>query len=580
MERTMTQTVATHQPTRLRHLANLLDQVELAEAALFARRFADDLEQQKVTILIAGEFKRGKSSIVNALIDEDLLPVDIVPTTAVTHVLRHGERGLVLHWRDGRKETRPLSAEVLGSLASDEAGGSVDPEQIEFVEICLPSPRLAKGLVLVDTPGVNDLSDMRSEVVYQMIPRADAVIFVLDSTTQLTASEKTFLTDKMLQSLAPPLCFVMNKMDRIDEEERESLVEEGQTLLADHLSLNDMTILPASATLPSIGVLAINRYLDAFLSGGERYLAAERKRERLVGELKRLVITEAEARRNLASQDLESLRRQLEECRQASTTLGQRWVRFQGYLQQNGPEALEPLVRQSFRHYCENLERRLQPQVRTTHPQAFMEHLPLLLEDGFKGWLNQKMPEFTAFLDRYRAAMLQEFGQTFAQPLPSETGLSTGLSLDSGGFRIESTVVMEEVELDSLARFGIPGAGALLGWFLIPAGPLGMIVGSALGSFLSNSLMKDKQTEVQQELAAKLHDLIVQEGNRFLESVINSLLSYMEQFAGSLERASKTLNQESEERLIDAISLVESDEGTRVSQDRKLEEVLSEAERI
>jgi hypothetical protein len=139
---------------------------------------------------------------------------------------------------------------------------------------------------------------------------------------------------------------------------------------------------------------------------------------------------------------------------------------------------------------------------------------------------------------------------------------------------------MEEVELDSLARFGIPGAGALLGWFLIPAGPLGMIVGSVLGSLFSNSLVKDKQAEVQQELAAKLHDLISQEGNRFIESVINSLLSYMEQFAKSMEKAAKTLQQEAEQRLVDAIRLAESDEGTRVDRDRRLEEVLLEAEQI
>jgi hypothetical protein len=341
-----------------------------------------------------------------------------------------------------------------------------------------------------------------------------------------------------------------------------------------------MTILPASATLPSIGVLAINSYLDAFLAGGERYLAAERKRERLVGELKRLVITEAEARRNLASQDLESLRRQLEESRQASATLEKRWSRFQGYLQQNGPEALEPLVRQSFRQLCEDLERRLQPEVRTTPPQMFIEHLPLRLEDGFKGWLNHKMPEFKAFLDRYRAAMYQEFGQTFAQPSPADTGLSTGLALDPGGFRIESTVVIEEVELDSFARFGIPGAGALLGWMLISTGPFGMIVGSVLGSLFSSSLAKEKQSEVQQELAVKLHDLISQEGNRFIESVINSLISYMDQFAKSMERAAKTLNLENEQRLVDAIRLAESDEGTRISRDSKLAEILLEAERI
>ena len=173
----MIQTPVTYQPARIRHLAELLEQVALEDAARFAHRFADDLEKRAVTVLVAGEFKRGKSSIVNALMGEDLLPVDIVPTTAVTHVVHYGERKLVLHWRDGRKEEHPLTALELKAIASGEAGGNLNTEQIEFAELSLPNARLENGMVLVDTPGVNDLSEMRSEVVYQMIPRADAVLF-------------------------------------------------------------------------------------------------------------------------------------------------------------------------------------------------------------------------------------------------------------------------------------------------------------------------------------------------------------------------------------------------------------------
>lgn len=576
----MSHALASHQPTRLRHLAQLLEQVELGDAAIFARRFADDLEQQTVTILVAGEFKRGKSSLVNSLIGEELLPVDIVPTTAVTHVLHHGERGLVLHWRDGRKESRPLNAKELKTLASTEAGGSVDPEQIEFAEISLPCARFEKGLVLVDTPGVNDLSEMRSEVVYQMIPRADAVIFVLDGTTQLTASEKNFLTDKLMNSLAPPLCFVMNKMDRVDVEERETLIEEGRALLKEHLAFKDMNILPASATNPSIGVDTVNQYLDAFLAGGDRYLAVDRKRERLVGELKDLVIREVKARRDLVAEDIESLRRQLAEIRAAAASLDNRWERFRGYLRQNGPEVLEPMVRQSFRHYCDEMERRFQPEIRTMPPQMFMEHLPLRLEDGFKGWLNQKMPEFTTFLKRYRAAMYQEFGQSFSQSATTETGISTAFALSPEEFRIESTVAMGELEMDPLARFGIPGAGALIGFFLLPFGPLGMVVGGTLGNWLASNLAKGKQSEVQEQLSLQLHDLVTLEGNRFMDSVIQSLLGFMQQFAEGLEKAAKTINQEAEQRLAEAVRLADSDASTRANREQRLEQILRETERI
>ena len=384
-----------------------------------------------------------------------------------------------------------------------------------------------------------------------------------------------------MHSLAPPICFVLNKMDRIDEDEREPLIEESRNLLGEHLVLTDMTLLPADTRHGSLGVQEINRYLDEFLTGGDRFMAAERKRERLVQELKNLVLREVVARRELATQDQESLKRQLDEVRAQARDLDKRWGRFEDYLRQNGPETFEPMVRQSFRHHCGELLRRLQPEVRTMPPKYFMEHLPLRLEDAFKGWLGQKMPEFSAFMDRYKAAMYQEFGKNFGQAEPAQYGLSTAFAPTADEFRIEQTVTLEDIELGPLARFGLPGAAGLIGWLLLPAmGPFGLVIGSTLGSLFSHSLASGKQAEVQEQLATQLTDLVNQEGSRFIKSVVQSLLGYLAQIAQGLEKAARAFSQEAEARLGEAVRLASSDEPTRTEQERHLAEIIREVEKI
>lgn len=87
----------------------------------------------------------------------------------------------------------------------------------------------------MDTPGTNDLSQTRSEIVYRMIPRADAVLFVLNAESQLTKSEVRFLTDRLVRTMAPPLAFVLNKIDLIEHEEADDIVKETRTLLTEHL---------------------------------------------------------------------------------------------------------------------------------------------------------------------------------------------------------------------------------------------------------------------------------------------------------------------------------------------------------
>jgi len=204
-------------------LSALREVVELAErvgAESAARSMREDrvrrLEEERFHLVVLGEFNHGKSTFVNALLGASVLPVGVTPTTAVLHHIRHGEEGRAqVVANDGSRSL--VSLEVLERFEVD---GEADLEAIERVDVEHPAAFLAGGLVLVDTPGVNDLNDARAEITYGYIPRADAVIFLLDAGQILKESERSFIENKLLAGARDKLFFVINKTDLLSDEER------------------------------------------------------------------------------------------------------------------------------------------------------------------------------------------------------------------------------------------------------------------------------------------------------------------------------------------------------------------------
>ncbi len=92
-------------------------------------------------------------------------------------------------------------------------GGGATAEDVDYLEIGYPAPLLRERILLVDTPGVNDLSLQRADITYSYIPRADAVLFLLDAGQILKESERVFLNDKLLKASRDKIVFVITKWD-------------------------------------------------------------------------------------------------------------------------------------------------------------------------------------------------------------------------------------------------------------------------------------------------------------------------------------------------------------------------------
>jgi GTPase Era involved in 16S rRNA processing len=176
------------------------------------------LSDPNVRVLIVGEFKQGKSQLVNALVNAPVCPVDDDIATAIPTVVKFAETASVTLVRESESDNGeplpPQRSEVpIDQLAQyvSEAGNPGNRRQLSYAEVGLPRRLLEGGLVLVDTPGVGGLGSSHGAATMGALPRADAVLLVSDAAQEYTAPELEFLA--AARQLCPNVACVITKTD-------------------------------------------------------------------------------------------------------------------------------------------------------------------------------------------------------------------------------------------------------------------------------------------------------------------------------------------------------------------------------
>lgn len=199
----------------LETVGRLAEDLGEGESKRLCEALAEKLRREQFHVIVLGEFNRGKSTFINALLGAPVLPVAVRPTTAAINIIRYGETPrAVVSFRDGREEEVPI--ETLSDYVVV-AGAQVS--EVKWVTVHYPTELCRNGVLVVDTPGVNDIDEQREEITYDFIPKSDAAILLLDCETPVSGSERNFLADRVLRSDIPKIFFVLNKADQLDEEE-------------------------------------------------------------------------------------------------------------------------------------------------------------------------------------------------------------------------------------------------------------------------------------------------------------------------------------------------------------------------
>ncbi len=207
----------------------------------------DQLAAEKLFLVICGEFKQGKSSLINAFLEEpDLCPVDIDIATNMIATICYGEREriTVFQGKRGEGSAREITRNEIADFGTEQKNqGNIKNARLISMEI--PNPRLKQNLILVDTPGVGGLNADHTDLTFAFLPNADAIIFVSDAMAPLSAVELEAI--KNIHQHCKNIIFVMTKIDRVTDVE--SMIENSRNKLTKVLGVNEqeLMIIPVSA---------------------------------------------------------------------------------------------------------------------------------------------------------------------------------------------------------------------------------------------------------------------------------------------------------------------------------------------
>jgi Dynamin family len=285
---------------RLLRLAMCGNELGARDVSNEACALASRVSQGRFYVACIGQFKRGKSTLINAIVGEPILPVGFTPVTAVPTVIRFGEqRRAQVQGRDG--SWREVALSELGQYVSEE-GNPENEKKVNGVEVFFPSPLLSAGLCLVDTPGLGSVFTGNSAATRAFIPHVDAAMLVVGADPPLS-QEELALAEAAARHVRN-FILVLNKADRTSEEERSAAVAFTQRLLEEKLkhAVGPVYEISASERLENKGPERdwgkLAEALEVLVrdSGAELIRAAcERGLERLSEQLLAIIAFEREA---------------------------------------------------------------------------------------------------------------------------------------------------------------------------------------------------------------------------------------------------------------------------------------------
>ena len=202
------------------------------------------LAEDRFNLAVVGQFKRGKSTLMNAVIGRDLLPTGILPLTSVVTTLCYGPRERVVLRRKGWIFEPEISLRDLEAYVS-ERGNPGNEKGILEARVELPMKLLRQGLHFSDTPGIGSARRDNTETTYSFLPEADAVIWVTSVEAPLSEAEQEFLRD--IRQLVRKVFVVVNKVDLLTSDERRQVLDYIESGIRQLLDTSEVRLYPLSA---------------------------------------------------------------------------------------------------------------------------------------------------------------------------------------------------------------------------------------------------------------------------------------------------------------------------------------------
>ncbi|XWK88996.1 MAG: dynamin family protein [Phormidium sp.] len=380
-------------------------------------------------LLVLGDMKRGKSTFLNALIGENLLPSDVNPCTAVLTLLRYGpQKKVTVYFKDGKspkeldfksfKQDYTIDPAEAKRLEQEKKQAFPD---VDYAIVEYPLPLLEKGVEIVDSPGLND-TEARNELSLGYINNCHAILFVLRASQPCTLGERRYL-ENYIKDRGLSVFFLINAWDQvreslIDPDDLEELQESedrlrrvfqanlGEYCVVDGQDIYEERVFEISAikalrkrlkqplaSLEGTGFPEFMGALNTFLTK-ERAISELRQARTLARQTTTRVQEAVERRIPLLEQDVQQLKEKISSVEPEFKNLTNIRDQFKQEIQNLGDSKAKAIA-DSFRDYVLNLGNSFESDFTRYQPDLkFMDFLSKSRREAFENALKQAFEQY------------------------------------------------------------------------------------------------------------------------------------------------------------------------------------------
>jgi len=585
------------------------------------RKIDERVASDAFRVMVVGEFKRGKSTLINAMLGANVLPAYSRPATAVLTELRWAPAQSARLWPiDGGAPVDVPVHDLIKHITVPKGvqQGAADTGPWKLAEVSWPLDLLRDGVVLIDSPGLNE-HPARQEITLQNLSRADAIVFVQDCQHPVSIEEVRFM-DLYLDSY--DVFFVFNKINFIPSDEVAEVKQDALDRLKQHRDsqrrdryyfVNALAALQSRASRDDAGWRA--SAVAGFMEELRTFLATERHRAKLIGPARevageiRLLRKEIPQHRALIEQDETELRQRYDEANtplQQLETRAQQIRRELNLAQQHvqsivRAEVTNRVVRLSseisdiIQEITPESELRLAPWKAKSAAEAYAKELAerasVEAASRFKTWQKNELsatlePDLLA-MSRRADELFREFMRDLAKIRADLTG--AGLSADDKLAGLESGSNLGTADLAGMNFTGGLAIGHLMGqvaavygvlvvWAVTPLGWLPLIIGvlvanAAVAGFAKGKMEQKVRREISAALSEKIRQDASQNADKCARAIRTELSSAVDELMDRVDGELKQLRVQVEDAL-DALNKGEDEVNQRRGQLTKWESLL------
>ena len=513
-------------------------------------KLANRLKIPGFRLAVVGEFSRGKSSLINRILEYDLLPTGTLPTTAtLTAITAGSQKQMVVNSGQGSHDVRPLEKSSWDDLlAIDESGN--EQSVISKIRVTLDNSWLhTLNAELIDTPGAGDLNEQRTALVFDLLNQCDSAVLVVSATLPLSMSERIFLEEEVIGRHIPRICVVVSKLDTLDIKEREGVLKLIQERVSQISS--DIAVMPAHAIdtnhADADALALIKEHLQKMVNQGDRQVWRSRQIAGQLGDwLDRMIDIGTETLKVVHLDHSE--RQELQKHAQAALQEAKlSWENLQLQLEQRRL-AHEQYIRKMVLAFGQELK------------DILLHELHQIPEP--KVWWERDFPfrlrrELLALTRRAEGQLLDEIAQDFEWLEQSISDTFKTQITQNAVKKMEYSNIspeLESVELRDtriyrvLTRIG-SSAGMICGYVL--GGPIGVAASTGIWLLGENIVTQEVKSQ-RQLLSQKLEDGLAKTLDRYCIEVCDRLRKIYQQLI-------EDLKQEQQNWLLTQQSILQND---------------------